>query len=124
MQDRDDKRYCKSVRFVCEDESELEACKSKAIKLRIILLERQEKNMFCKLSSFNTRDKNKFTKEINDMWLEMTNEEIDLEFNSICCDKLFEGGNDITSLPVQHLGLASNSTLIEKNVESVELKTE
>jgi hypothetical protein len=71
------------VRFVCEDESELEKCQSKATKLRIILLERQERNMFCKLSSFNTRDKSKFTKEINKMWTEMTDEEIDLEFNSV-----------------------------------------
>lgn len=102
-----------SVRFVCEDEQEFEKLKNKATKLRIILLERKEKNMFCKLSSFDKRTKDKFIKEINEMWNEMTDEEIDEEFNSICCDKLFYQGQDLTSYPVKELCMPDHSILYE-----------
>jgi hypothetical protein len=70
------------VRFVCEDKEEFERLKAKATKLRIILLERKEKQMFAKLSTFSKRDKDKFIAEVNKMWSEMTDEEIDIEFNS------------------------------------------
>ena len=105
------------VRFVCEDKEEFEKLKAKATKLRIILLERKEKQMFCRLSTFSKRDKDKFIAEINKMWSEMTDEEIDEEFNSICCDKLFEGGVDVSTLPVEQLTYPDHSVLYEPQQE-------
>jgi hypothetical protein len=101
------------VRFLCEDKEEFERLKAKATKLRIILLERKEKQMFAKLSSFSKRDKDKFIAEINKMWNEMSDSEIDAEFNSICCDKLFEGGVDVSTLPVEQLTYPDHSVLYE-----------
>ena len=99
------------VRLVCEDEQEFERLKTKATKLRIILLERKDKNLFCKLSSFDKRTKDKFVKEINEMWNSMSDNEIDEEFNAICCDKLFYQGQDITSYPVKELTFPDHSIL-------------
>ena len=91
--------------FLCESQEEFDRLKNITTKLRVILLERQNKNMFCKLSSFTKRDKEKFIKEISSMMNAMTEDEIDEEFNSICCDKLFECGANVDSLPVDPRGL-------------------
>jgi hypothetical protein len=111
------------VRFVCEDKEEFERLKAKATKLRIILLERKEKQMFCRLSTFSKRDKDKFIAEVNKMWSEMTDEEIDEEFNAICCDKLFEGGVDISNLPVKEMTYPDHSVLYEPVSKDQEIET-
>jgi hypothetical protein len=103
----------KSGCYVCETQEEFDYLKAKTTKLRTILLERKEKNMFCKLSSFDKRTKDKFIKEINEMWNSMSDEEINEEFNAICCDKLFEGGQDISSYPVKEMNFADHSSLYE-----------
>jgi len=105
------------VRFLCEDKEEFEKLKAKATKLRIILLERKDKQMFCRLSSFSKRDKDKFIAELNEMWNTMSEDEIDMEFNAICCDKLFEGGVDVSTLPVEQLTFPDHSVLYEPQQE-------
>lgn len=110
------------VKVLCDTKEEFERLKTKSTKLRIILLERQDKNMFCRLSSFDKRTKDKFVKEINKMWEEMTDEEIDEEFNSICNDKLFDQGKDVSALPVEPSGLTfpNHSILYEPEVVGLE----
>ena len=105
------------VSFLCEDKEEFDRLKAKATKLRIILLERKDKQMFCRLSTFSKRDKDKFIAEINKMWNEMSDSEIDMEFNSICCDKLFEGGVDVSTLPVEQMTFPDHSVLYEPQQE-------
>lgn len=99
------------VRILCDCEEEFNKLKTKSTKLRIILLERKDKNMFCRLSSFDKRTRDKFIAEIDKMWNEMTDEEIDEEFNAICCDKLFYQGQDISNLPVKELTFPDHSVL-------------
>lgn len=99
------------VKFVCDTQEEFDRLKTKATKLRIILLERKDKALFCRLSAFDTRDKTKFIKELNDMWNTMSDEEIDVEFNDICVNKLFEGGKDVTTYPVETLTYPDHSIL-------------
>ena len=112
------------VRILCEDETEFERLKAKATKLRIILLERKEKQIFCRLSTFNKRDKDKFLAEITKMWSEMTDEEIDEEFNSICCDKLFESGIDVSTYPVKEMTFPDYTPLYEPQTVQVETSFE
>jgi hypothetical protein len=45
------------ITLVCDTQEEFDRLKERATKLRTILLDRKEKNMFCKLSSFDARDK-------------------------------------------------------------------
>jgi hypothetical protein len=99
------------ITLVCDTQEEFNRLKDRATKLRIILLDRKEKNMFCKLSSFDARDKKKFVREINDMWNSMTDEEIDAEFNEICCDKLFASGKDVSSYPTEIMTYPDHSVL-------------
>lgn len=99
--------------FLCEDKEEFERLKAKATKLRVILLDRKDKQIFCRLSNFSKRDKDKFVAEINEMWNTMTDEEINEEFNAICCDKLFESGADVSTLPVKELTYPNHSVLYE-----------
>ncbi len=110
-------------RFLYEDQAEYEKLKNKLTKLRVILLERKEKNMFSRLSNFSKREKDKFVAEINYMWETMSDSEIDEEFNAICCDRLFEGGADVTQYPVKELTFPDHSILYEpQKVESEEKK--
>lgn len=105
------------VHFLCEDQEEFERLKARATKLRIILLERKDRQMFCRLSTFSKRDKDKFMAEINKMWSEMSDSEIDEEFNSICCDKLFESGVDVSTFPVKEMSFPDHSSLYNSQTE-------
>lgn len=106
------------ITLVCETQDEFDKLKNKATKLRVILFDRKEKNMFCKLSSLDVRDKKKFIREINEMWNSMTDEEIDAEFNEICCDKLFTG--DVSDLPVEPSGMTYPDHSVLYNPKSLE----
>ncbi len=97
------------VRYVCDTQEEFDYLKAKMTKLRIILLERKDKNMFCRLSSFDKRTKDKFVKEIETMWNTLSDKEIDEEFNSIVNDKLFYQGQDVSSYPVKELCMPDHS---------------
>lgn len=103
------------IKIVCDNQEEFDRLKAKATKLRVILLERKNKALFCHLSTFNTRDKQKFIKELNNLWSEMTDDEIDQEFNSIVSDKLLEGGTDVTSYPVKEMTYPDHSILYNPN---------
>ena len=111
------------VRYVCETQEEFDYLKAKTTKLRTILLERKDKNMFCNLSSFSKRDKDKFIKEMNELWNEMTDTEIDEEFNAIVNDKLLEGGKDMSSLPCKEVGFPDHSSLYEPEAEELKIST-
>jgi len=108
------------IRYVCETQEEFDYLKAKTTKLRIILLERKDKNMFFRLSSFNERDKKKFIKEMNEMFNTMTDAEIDEEFNSIVCDKLFYQGQDVSSYPVKEMTFPNHSIVFNPTENGVE----
>ena len=110
------------VRYVCDSQEEFDYLKAKMTKIRTILLERKDKNMFHQLSSFNKRDKDKFIKEMELMWREMSDAEIDEEFNSICCDKLFYQGQDVSSYPVREMTFPDHSIIYNSQVECEESK--
>lgn len=110
-----------SVKIVCDNVEEFEALKQKSTKLRVILLERQNKNMFCKLSTMNLRDKRKFIDELNNMWNTMSDEEIDAEFNDICVNKLFDpASTDVENLPSQYISAPDHSVLYNSPASSLE----
>ena len=100
-----------SIKIVCDNKEEFDRLKNKANKLRLILLDKKDKNLFCKLSSFDARDKKKIIRELNDMWNSMTDEEIDAEFNEICCDKLFASSKDVSTYPTEIMTYPDHSIL-------------
>lgn len=106
-----------SIRIVCENEGEFDRLKNRSTKLKIILLDRKDKNVFCKLSTMNARDKKKFVNELSDLWNSMTDAEIDAEFNEICCDKLFDSTKDVSSYPVEEMTFPDHSKLYNPDPE-------
>ena len=114
------------LRYVCETQEEFDYLKAKLTKIRTILLERKDKNMFARLSSFNKRDKDKFISEIHTMWNTLSNAEIDTEFNAICCDKLFYQGTDVSNYPVREMNFPDHSIIYnpEPLEDGEESKTE
>lgn len=112
------------VRYVCDTQEEFDYLKAKMTKIRTIILERKDKNMFCRLSAFDKRTKDKFIKEMETMWREMSDEEIDEEFNAICCDKLFYQGQDVSNYPVKEMTYPDHSIIYNSQVGDEETKTE
>lgn len=111
------------ISYICETKEEFDYLKNKSLKLRIILLERKDKNLFCKLSSFDKRTKDKFIKELNELWNTMTDKEIDEEFNDIVNDKLLYQGKDISQYPVKEMSYPDYSSLYDNDGKE-ETKTE
>jgi len=85
--------------FTCDDEDTFQKYREKATKLKVILLDRMDKHPLLNTKLMDRRTRDKFLKELKELWNTMTEKEIDDEFNSICCDKLFSSGVDISSYP-------------------------
>lgn len=83
---------------------ELEQLKQKATKLKVILMERKGKHPLQNISLLNKRDKDLFEKELEELWNTMSDEEITNEFNSICCDRIFTEGTDVSNYRASQLG--------------------
>ena len=98
--------------FTCADETELERLKHKAMKLKVIVLDTWDKHPLQNPSLFNKRQKERFTNEIKVLWNTMSDEQIEKEFNDICCERLFNAGADVSTYPVyEPVGTANHSVL-------------
>lgn len=111
------------VKYLCETQEEFDFLKAKLTKIRTIILERKDKNMFCRLSAFDKRSKDKLIKEIFDMWHTVSDTEIDEEFNAICCDKLFYQGEDVSKYPVKEMTFPNHSMVYNSEVDGEESKS-
>lgn len=80
-----------------DTEEQLNALKEKCLKCKVILMEKKNKHPLSNLSLFSKRQKEVFLKELNEMMLSMSDEDITKEFNSIVCDDLFTSGKDYTT---------------------------
>lgn len=85
--------------FDCKDEEELLKCRNKLTKLKVVLLDRMDKPALLNIRLMDKRSRDKFKKELKHLWDTMSDEEIDKEFNDICCEKLFTCGVDISAYP-------------------------
>lgn len=110
-----------NLQIVCDNEEEFKCLQARAVKLRTILLEKQSKNVFYNISSMNPREKKKFVNELSRMWNEMSDSEIDEEFNSICCESLFHAGKDVSNYPVQYKTMPDHSILYPSQSEMEEV---
>lgn len=89
-----------SIKIQVENEKEFQELKDKSVKVKIISFEKLNKNIFSRMDALNPREKKLLLKEIATIWTTWSDEEISEEFNSICCDRLFTSGVDISSYPV------------------------
>ena len=108
--------------FTCADEDELNRLKDKAMKLKVIVLDTWDKHPLQNPSLFNKRQKERFTNELKVLWNTMTDEQIEKEFNDICCSRLFDAGCDISNYPCyEPVGTPNHSVLYDPAGNSVEV---
>jgi hypothetical protein len=108
--------------FTCADEDELEKLKTRAMKLKVILLDTWDKHPLQNPALFNKRQRDRFTSELKSMWNSMTDEQIDKEFNEICCERLFVAGADFSNYPVyEPVGTANHKILYDAGLNAVEV---
>jgi len=103
--------------FTCKDEDELNRLKEKAMKLKVILLDDWDKHPLQNPALFDKRRRERFEKELKDMWYKMTDEQIEKEFNDICCGRLFADGVDISAYPCAEMGSPNHTQLYEHEKE-------
>ena len=85
--------------FTCKDEEELQKFKDKAVRLKVIVLDKMNKPPLINPKLFDRRDRKKFEAELKKAWVSLTDDEIIKEFNEIVCDRIFADGVDISTYP-------------------------
>ena len=85
--------------FTCKDEEELQKFKDKAVRLKVIVLDKMDKSPLINPKLFDRRDRKKFEAELKKAWVSLTDDEIIKEFNEIVCDRIFADGVDISTYP-------------------------
>ena len=84
----------------CPDSEELLAkVREKIMKCKCISLEELGFEFIANPRYLNKRDKDKLVKTV-EKWMTKSDEEIDLEFNSLVCDKWLASGRDVSHFPV------------------------
>jgi len=108
--------------FTCADEEELDKLKTRAMKLKVIVLDAWDKHPLQNPSLFNNRQKQRFTDEIKVLWNTMSDEQINKEFNDICCSRLFTEGADVSTYPCyEPVGTPNHSVLYDPAGNLVEV---
>ncbi len=87
----------------CRDEEELKYYKTKAMKIKVVALDKMDKHPLLNPKYFNNRDKTKLGLEMNDIFNNWNDEEIDKEFNSIVNDRILASDLDYNNYPIYNL---------------------
>ena len=110
--------------FTCKDEDELKYYKDKAMKLKVILLDNWEKHPLQNPKLLDKRRRERFEKELKELWNTMSDEQIDKEFGDICCSRLFGEGADVSNYPCfEPAGTPNHSILYDPAGNLVEVDT-
>jgi hypothetical protein len=91
----------------CDSVDHLIQLKEKAMKCKIIALDKMEKHPLINPSSFSKREKTKLV-EIMGEWFSKPDEEIDKLFNEIVNDRILCGDTDLNTYPIYDLSKGAN----------------
>ena len=89
------------MRIVCDTEEQLKELKDKAMKCKVIALHHKGKHPLYNPRNMKASEKKKLTEDIEILFSKDLRE-IDILFNEIACEELFDG-KDITTYPVYDL---------------------
>ena len=89
------------MKIVCDTEEQLKELKDKAMKCKVIALHHKGKHPLYNPRNMKASEKRKLTEDIEILFSKDLRE-IDILFNEIACEELFDG-RDITSYPVYDL---------------------
>lgn len=91
----------------CETEEQLNCLKTKAMKCKIIALDKMDKNPLSNPSYFSKKDKTRLT-ELMTEWFSNTDEEVDKWFNDIVNERILANGLDYQHYPIYDLAKGAN----------------
>lgn len=97
----------------CENEEQLKTLKERAMKCKLIALDKMDKHPLSNPSYFNKRDKARVI-ELMTEWFSKEDEEINKWFNDIVNDRILANGLEYQNYPVYDL---SKKDLEEKEVD-------
>lgn len=87
----------------CETEEQLSLLKEKAMKTKVIALDKMDKHPLMNPSTFSKRDKATLMMKMGDIFNDWSDEQINKEFNDIVNDRILAGGIDYQHYPVYDL---------------------
>lgn len=87
--------------FNCDNQETYDYLKAKATKCKVVLLDNWKEHPLTNPSSFQKRKKDKFTKELYEMFTTWKDERINEEFNDIVNNQILESGQDISKIFVK-----------------------
>jgi hypothetical protein len=94
-------------KIVCDSEDQLKSLKEKAMKCKIIALDKMEKHPLLNPSYFTKREKTKVIEIMNE-WFSKADEEIDKWFNDIVNERILGNGLDYNAYPIYDLSKGAN----------------
>jgi hypothetical protein len=97
----------------CKDDAEMTYYKEKAMRVKVIALDKMEKHPLQNPSMFSKRDKDKLLREMNTLFTEWSDEQIEKEFNEIVNDRILAGGLDYQNYPIYDLSKPKTETILD-----------
>jgi hypothetical protein len=91
----------------CDTEEQHTYLKTKAMKCKVICLDKMEKHPLMNPSYFNKKDKERLV-ELMTEWFSKSDEEIDKWFNDIVNDRILANGLDYQHYPIYDLARGAN----------------
>jgi len=98
-------------KFECDNEETLNYLKAKSIKCKVILLDSWKEEPLANPSFFQKRKKDKFTKELYEMFTTWEDSKIDEEFNAIVNGGILYNGAELDKIYVHETTLPDFSVL-------------
>jgi hypothetical protein len=106
------------MRIEVETQEELTALKNKALKVKIIALDKLEKDPLSNTSYFTNKEKRKLLELMTELFT-MSDEEINNKFNTIVNEDILSNGKDVSNYPVYYK--SGEEYLLEDKEEDKEL---
>jgi len=91
------------MRIECDSKEQLAELKEKALKCKVIALDNIGKHPLYNPRNMSERDRKKLTEDMAVLFRK-EDQELEVLFNEIACDKLFADGKDPSSYPVYETG--------------------
>jgi hypothetical protein len=89
--------------YLFESKEDFERMKEKTTKVKVIILDKMDKDVLTNPKFFKQRERTLFLNQIKTYLDTKTDEEIDTEFNEVCNEKLFHKEADFNKYPIYDL---------------------
>lgn len=100
-----------ATKIECNDEAELNALREKAMKSKLIALNKMGKHPLSNPSYFSKKDKEELAIKINEIFYNSLDEEITNQFNEIVNENLLASCKDYNTYPIYDLSKSKTESV-------------